>query len=391
MNNWIERGEKSIMKTYSQFPLVYEEGNGVIVRDIEGKEYLDFVSGIAVNCLGYNNKKYNNAVIDQLNKFNHCSNLYWNKTSIEVAELLTNNSDLDKVFFCNSGAEAIEAAIKLARKYAKKYKDENAVEIITMDQSFHGRTIAAITATGQTKYQKGLSPLLPGIKYAKFNSFKSVKNLVTENTCAIIIEPIQGEGGIIPADKDFLAKVRELCDSENIVLIYDEVQCGIGRTGELFAYQYYGINPDIVTLAKGLGGGLPIGSMLSKDKIAKGFEPGDHASTFGGNPVVCSGSKIVLEELLNNGLLNHVKEVGLYLSEKLQELKQKHSNIIDVRGFGLMQGIEVNQAPSDIVKKCMNKGLLLVGAGKNVIRFVPPLIISKEEIDKGINILDEVL
>lgn len=391
MNNWIERGEKVVMKTYSQFPLIYKEGNGVVVKDDTGKEYIDFVSGIAVNCLGYNNEKYNTAVIKQLSKFNHCSNLYWNKPSIEVAEILVENSDLDKVFYCNSGAEANEAAIKLARKYAKKFKHEEAVEIISMKQSFHGRTIAAITATGQTKYQKGLSPLLPGIKYAEFNDFESVEKLVSEKTCAIMIEPIQGEGGIIPAKKEFLQNVRKLCSKQNIVLIFDEVQCGVGRTGELFAYQCYEVAPDIVTLAKGLGGGLPIGAMLAKDKIAEGFEPGDHASTFGGNPVVCSGSKVILNELLNNGLLQHIKEVGEYLAKKLKDLQLKHSCITDIRGFGLMQGIEVDYNIKDIVTKAMENGLLLVGAGKNVIRFVPPLIITKDEVNKGITILDSVM
>lgn len=391
MNNWIKRGEKVVMKTYSQFPLVYKEGNGIVVKDDTGKEYIDFVSGIAVNCLGYNNKKYNTAVINQFSKFNHCSNLYWNKPSIEVAEILTKNSYLDKVFYCNSGAEANEAAIKLARKYAKKFKNEECVEIISMKQSFHGRTIAAITATGQTKYQKGLSPLLPGIKYAEFNNFESVEKLVTKKTCAVIIEPIQGEGGIIPAEKEFLQNVRKLCSKENIVLVFDEVQCGVGRTGELFAYQYYDVVPDIVTLAKGLGAGLPIGAMLAKDKIANGFEPGDHASTFGGNPVVCSGSKVVLNELLNNGLLQHIKEVGKYLNDNLKKLQLNHSCITNVRGIGLMQGIEINCNIKDIVTNAMKNGLLIVGAGNNVIRFVPPLIITKDEINKAITILDDLL
>ena len=260
-----------------------------------------------------------------------------------------------------------------------------------MEQSFHGRTLAAITATGQTKYQKGLSPLLPGIKYAEFNNFKSVNKLVSEKTCAVILEPIQGEGGIIPAKKEFLQNVRELCNKKNIVLIFDEVQCGIGRTGELFAYQRYGVIPDIVTLAKGLGGGLPIGAMLAKDKIAEGFEPGDHASTFGGNPVVCSGSKVVLNELLNNELLHHVKETGEYLTKKLKDLQIKHSCITEIRGFGLMQGIEFDCNIKNIVNKAMKSGLLLVGAGKNIIRFVPPLIITKDEVNKGINILDSII
>jgi acetylornithine/succinyldiaminopimelate/putrescine aminotransferase len=279
----------------------------------------------------------------------------------------------------------------LSKKYGKKYHGENCYEIITMKKSFHGRTMATVTATGQTKYQKGFKPLMPGFSYVEFNNFNELEEAVSEKTCAIIIEPIQGEGGIHPAEKTYLQKVRSLCDKNDIVLIFDEVQCGMGRTGELFAYQLFNIKPDIVSLAKGLGGGFPIGAMLAVQSKADAFQPGDHASTFGGNPLACTAGKIVLNKLLDKGVLANVQKQGNYLKEKLIELKEKHEMIIDVRGSGLMLGIELNCLVKDIVVECMNKGLLILGAGENVIRFVPPLIIGKSEIDIGLEILEGVL
>lgn len=391
MNEWIERGNKVIMNTYNQFPIVLEKGNGVYLWDSEGKVYLDFVAGIAVNALGYNNSDYVREISAQLTKLQHCSNLYWMIPSIELSELLVQNSCFDRVFYCNSGAEAVEAAIKLSRKYGKKFHGENCYDIITMKKSFHGRTMATVTATGQTKYQKGFNPLVPGFSYVEFNNFNELERAVSENICAIIIEPIQGEGGIHPAEKSYLQKVRSLCDRNDIVLVFDEVQCGIGRTGELFAYQLFDVKPDVVSLAKGLGGGFPIGAMLAIQSKADAFQPGDHASTFGGNHLACTAGKVVLKKLLYEGVLENVQKQGKYLKEKLIELQEKYEMIKDVRGYGLIRGIELNCVVKDIVKECMEKGLLLLGAGENVIRFVPPLIISKKEIDEGITILNDVL
>ena len=391
MNEWIERGSKVIMNTYSQFPIVIEKGNGVYLWDSKGKKYLDFVAGIAVNALGYNDPDYVEQISLQLTKLQHCSNLYWMIPSIELSEVLVQNSCFHRAFYCNSGAEAVEAAIKLSRKYGKKHHGENCYEIITMKKSFHGRTMATVTATGQTKYQKGFDPLMPGFSYVEFNNFNELEEAVSEKTCAILIEPIQGEGGINPAEKSYLQKVRSLCDKNDIVLIFDEVQCGIGRIGEIFAYQLFNIKPDIVSLAKGLGGGFPIGAMLAVQSKAEAFQPGDHASTFGGNPLACTAGKTVLNKLLEKGVLENVRTQGKYLKDKLIELKVKFEMIIDVRGYGLMLGMELNCSVKNIVVECMNKGLLLLGAGENVLRFVPPLIIGKSEIDEGLEILEGVL
>ncbi|MBY9020311.1 MAG: aspartate aminotransferase family protein [Candidatus Lokiarchaeota archaeon] len=390
-NEWIERGTKVIMNTYSQFPIVLEKGDGVYLWDTDGKKYLDFVAGIAVNALGYNDIDYVKEISTQLTKLQHCSNLYWMPPSIELSEILIQNSCFDKVFYCNSGAEAVEAAIKLSKKYGKKFHGENCYEIITMKKSFHGRTLATVSATGQTKYQKGYSPLLAGFSYVEFNNFNELEKAVSENTCAIIIEPIQGEGGIHPAEKTYLEKVRSLCDKNDIVLIFDEVQCGIGRTGELFAYQLFNIEPDVVSLAKGLGGGFPIGAMLATQSKADAFQPGDHASTFGGNPLACTAGKVVLNKLLLEGVLKNVQKQGTYFKSKLIELQERYEIITDVRGYGLMLGIELNRPVKDVVKECMEKGLLILGAGENVIRFVPPLVIGKKEIDIGIGILNLAL
>ncbi len=391
VNEWIERGNKVIMNTYSQFPIVLEKGEGVHLWDSEGKKYMDFVAGIAVNALGYNNSDYVKEISAQLTKLQHCSNLYWMPPSIELGELLVENSCFDKIFYCNSGAEAVEAAIKLSKKYGKKIHGEHCTEIITMKKSFHGRTMATVTATGQTKYQKGYDPLLPGFSYVEFNNFEDLEKKVNKNTCAIIIEPVQGEGGINPAEKNYLQQVRALCDKNKIVLIFDEVQCGIGRTGELFAYQIFDIKPDVVSLAKGLGGGFPIGAMMAIQSKADAFQPGDHASTFGGNYLACTAGKVVINKLLYEGVLENVQKQGDYFREKLIGMQKRYEIIKDVRGYGLMLGIELNCPVKDIVGESMEKGLLILGAGENVIRFVPPLIINKEEIDEGLAILEDVL
>lgn len=381
-------GEKYVMKTYSRFPLTFEKGQGMYVYDENGKEYLDFVAGIAVNSLGHNHPKLVKAISEQASKLIHISNLYYTKPQCILAKKLVENGSLDKVFFCNSGAEAIESALKLARKYGSKTGRQ---EIITMYQSFHGRTFGAVTATGQEHYHEGFGDMLPNIKYAVFNDFDSVKNAVTENTVAILMEPVQGEGGIIPADKEFLKKVRKLCDEKDMLLMFDEVQCGVGRLGTLFAYQTYGVVPDVMSTAKGIAGGVPCGLMMAKEKVAKAFVPGDHASTFGGNPLATAAGNVVVDELLG-GLLDNVKKQGAYLREKLEEIAKKHNDLVkEVRGMGLMQGMELKEPAGDYIAKAIDMGLLLVGAGKYVIRFVPSLIVSKEDIDKAVEILDKAL
>ncbi len=384
------RGAEVVMNTYSRFPIAFDHGQGVYIWDMDGKKYLDFVAGIAVNSLGYNHKKLCEKIADQCQKLIHVSNLYYTEPQIELAEILCKNSCFDKVFFCNSGAETIESMLKLARKYADM-KNKPGRDIITMEKSFHGRTYGAVTATGQDKYHKGLSPMLPGIKHVPFNDFDALLNTVDENTCAILMEPIQGEGGIIPADKEYLKKVRALCDEKDILLLFDEVQCGVGRTGELFAYQTYGIEPDAAAFAKGLAGGVPIGAMMAKDSAASAFKPGDHASTFGGNSLATAAGTVVINELICGGLLENVKKQGTLLTKKLLELKEKYDIIKDVRGIGLMQGIELTIPASPVISDAIDKGLLLVGAGTNVIRFVPALIITDKEIEEAMDILEKAI
>ncbi len=370
-----------IMKTYNRFPVVLTKGEGMYVSDDKGKEYLDFVAGIAVNLLGHGHKGLAEAISKQAETLIHVSNLYWTKPQLSLAKKLVENSCFDKVFFCNSGAEAIEGALKLSRKYGN-----GRYEIICMENSFHGRTYGAVSSTGQKKYQAGFEPLLPGIVHVPYNDFEALKKAVTPKTCAVLLEPIQGEGGIKPAEKEFLQDVRKLCTEKDLVLIFDEIQCGVGRSGYLFAYEYFDVKPDVVTLAKGLAGGVPIGALLATDKVASAFAPGDHASTFGGNPLATAAADYVINQLLG-GLLDNVKIQGKYLFEKLTALKERFPIITDVRGIGLMLGIELSEPCSSIVSKCLEDGLLLVSSGTNVIRFVPPFILTKEDIDKAIEIL----
>lgn len=392
---YIKKGSEVLMNTYGHFPVCIDHGEGVYLYGNDGKKYLDFVAGIAVNSLGSAHPALTEAITKQAAKLMHCSNLYYTQEQLKLAEILTENTDFDKVFFCNSGAEAVEGALKLARKYQYMKKPEDGQsaknEIIAMKGSFHGRTFGSLSVTAQPKYQEAFRPMLPGVKYADFNDFDSVLEAACENTAAIITEVIQGEGGLIPAEKDFLVKLRTLCDEKDIVLIFDEIQSGAGRSGELYAYQAVGVTPDIITSAKGLAGGIPVGAILACDKVASAAENGDHGSTFGGNPLTCAAGLAVMNEILNNGILENVKECGKYLTEKLNALKEKYPVIKEVRGFGLMQGIELDTAPKDIISKCIENGLLLVGAGTNVIRFVPPLIIEKEHIDEMADILDRAL
>ncbi len=385
--NTFEKGEKYVMHTYNRFPLAFTHGEGMYVYDEDGKKYLDFVAGIAVNSLGHNYKPLVDAISDQASKMIHISNLYYTKPQTELAEKLVNAGSLDKVFYCNSGAESIEAALKLARKYGSKTGRQ---EIITMEHSFHGRTFGAVTATGQPHYHEGFGDMLPHIKYAVYNDIESLKNTITDRTVAVLFEPVQGEGGIYPADQKYIEEVRRICTEKDILLIFDEVQCGVGRLGTLFAYQHFNVIPDIMCTAKGIAGGIPCGIMMAKAKVAESFKPGDHASTFGGNPLATAAGNVVVDALLG-GILDNVKEMGAYLTEKLNGLKAKYSFIKDVRGVGLMQGIELDRKVGDIVAKSINSGLLLVNAGQFVIRFVPSLIVSKDDIDNAMTILDKVL
>lgn len=380
-----------LMNTYSRFDVVFDHGENCCLYDTNNKKYIDFVGGIAVNSLGYSSDKLKKAIANQTDKILHCSNLYYNEPQIELAQKLCDNSCFDKAFFCNSGAEANEAALKLAKIYAKKNKSKDCFEIIAFKNSFHGRTTGALSLTGQDKYQKNFTPLMDGVKFATYNDIDSLKNLVSKNTCAIVLEPIQGEGGIIPADIEFLKEVRNICDKNDIALIFDEVQCGIGRCGKLFAHQVYGVNPDIIVLAKALAGGVPIGAMLAVEKFALAFEPGDHASTFGGNPLACAAANVVIDEILNSDILDNVKNMSAYFVEKMNALKNKYNFIKDVRGLGLMLGMEVSVLPKDIVSLAYKEGLLLLSAGANVVRFVPPLVIDKVTADEGFKILDKVL
>lgn len=380
-----------IMNTYKRFPVVLVKGSGVKVWDVNGKEYLDFAAGIAVCSLGHSHPQVIAAVKEQIEKLTHVSNLYYTEPQTHLAKLLVDNSFADKVFFCNSGAEANEAAIKLARKYAHENMGPDKFELITMKDSFHGRTMATITATGQEKFQFGFTPLLEGFTYVPFNDLQALEKAISAKTCGVMLEPIQGEGGVNIPDEKYLASVREICDRYGILLIVDEVQAGMGRTGKLFAYEHSGIKPDIMTLAKALGNGFPIGAMLATDKISKAFVPGNHASTFGGNPLATAAANATVKTILQEGILEHCRKVGDYFLLQLKKLQQKHKIIKDVRGTGLMLAAQLNIESSDIVNECLQRGLLIISAGSKTLRFVPPLIITTGDIDQAMGVLDEVM
>ena len=383
--------DENIMNTYKRFPIVLVKGSGVKVWDVNGKEYLDFVAGIAVCNLGHSHPQIIAAVKEQLENLTHVSNLYYTEPQAQLARLLVENSFADKVFFCNSGAEANEAAIKLARKYAHENMGPDKFELITMKDSFHGRTMATITATGQEKFQFGFTPLLEGFTYVPFNDLQALEARISNKTCGIMVEPIQGEGGVnIPGD-NYLASVREICDRHGILLIVDEVQTGMGRTGKLFAYEHSGIKPDIMTLAKALGNGFPIGAMLATDKIAKAFVPGNHASTFGGSPLAMAAANATVKTMLQEGILEHCRKMGDYFLLQLKKLQEKHKIIKDVRGKGLMLAAQLNIESGDIVNECLQRGLLIASAGSKTLRFVPPLIITTQDIDQAVKVLDEVM
>lgn len=387
----MERAENVILHTYNRFPVVLEKGDGVRLYDVDGKEYLDFAAGIAVFALGYNNQAYNRALKDQIDKVIHTSNLFYNVPMVEAAEKLTKASGLDKAFFTNSGTEAIEGAIKVARKYAW-LKDKNTDhEIIAMRHSFHGRSLGALSVTGNTHYQEPFKPLIGGIKFADFNDLESVKSQITEKTCAVIMETVQGEGGIYPAEPEFLKGVRALCDEHDILLILDEIQCGMGRTGCMFAFQDYGVEPDVMTTAKALGCGVPVGAFVLNQKTAeKSLVPGDHGTTYGGNPFACAAVSKVFDLFESEKILEHVKKVSAYLEEKLDTLVQKYDFLTARRGKGLMQGIVVTGRPvGEIVSKAIENGLMVISAGSDVLRLVPPLVITERDVDEMIEKLEK--
>ncbi len=390
-NAYMERAENVILHTYNRFPVVLEKGDGVRLYDVDGKEYLDFAAGIAVFALGYNNQAYNQALKDQIDKVIHTSNLFYNVPMVEAAEKLTKASGLDKAFFTNSGTEAIEGAIKVARKYAW-LKDKNTDhEIIAMRHSFHGRSLGALSVTGNTHYQEPFKPLIGGIKFADFNDLESVKSQITEKTCAVIMETVQGEGGIYPVEPEFLKGVRALCDEHDILLILDEIQCGMGRTGCMFAFQDYGVEPDVMTTAKALGCGVPVGAFVLNQKTAeKSLVPGDHGTTYGGNPFACAAVSKVFDLFESEKILEHVKKVSAYLEEKLDALVQKYDFLTARRGKGLMQGIVVTGRPvGEIVSKAIENGLMVISAGSDVLRLVPPLVITERDVDEMIEKLEK--
>ncbi len=383
--------DKYMFQTYSRFPLTLVKGEGCRVWDEEGKEYLDFVGGIAVCALGHSSPLVSEALEEQSRTLVHVSNLYYTKPQTELAQLLVENSFADRVFFCNSGAEANEAAIKLVRRYTEDKFGSGRYVIISMTNSFHGRTMATLSATGQAKVQKGYDPLLSGFKFVPFNDLKSLEEAVGDEVCAVMLEPIQGEGGVVCPHPDYLKGVEEICGARNLLLIFDEVQVGMGRTGKLFAYEHYGVTPHIMTLAKALGNGLPIGAMLSTEKLSSAFGPGSHASTFGGTPLVTAAAKAVLKSLLEDGWIDNSRQMGEYFKERLEDLSERHNAIKDVRGLGLILGVELDRPGAPIVDACTERGFLINCIQDNVLRFIPPLIIEKKEIDLLVDALDEIL
>jgi len=391
-DQWIEKAERLFMTTYTRFPAVMVEGKGCRLTDSQGREYLDFLSGIAVANLGHCHPAVTRAVAEQLERLVHVSNLFYTTPQVELAELLVSHSFADRVFFANSGAEANEAAFKLARKAA----GPDRYEIISLEGSFHGRTLAAVAATGQSKFHEGFEPLPAGFSHAPFGDLDALASMITGETCAILVEPIQGESGVRPLPLEYLRGIRELCDRHGLLLIFDEVQVGMGRTGTLFAYQQFGVEPDILTLAKALGGGLPIGAVLAREEISRAFTPGSHASTFGGGPVVCAAAVAVLRELLAEGFLDSVREKGAYLNRRLCELAARFPNLAaSARGMGMIQALVLTEEGrargAEMVKELFANGLIANFAGNAVIRLAPPLVVSREEIDQGISILASVL
>lgn len=390
-NEIMEKAENYVLHTYNRYPVVLDHGKGVRLYDVEGKEYLDFAAGIAVFALGYGNETYNQTLKDQIDRLIHTSNLYYNEPMADAAEKLVKASGMDKVFFTNSGTEAIEGALKAARKYAYLRDGHNDHEIIAMNHSFHGRSMGALSVTGNTHYQDPFRPLIGGIRFANFNDLESVKAQVTEKTCAIILETVQGEGGIYPADPEFLKGVRALCDEKDILLILDEIQCGMGRTGSMFAWQQYGVKPDIMTCAKALGCGIPVGAFVLNQKTADhSLVPGDHGTTYGGNPLACAAVSAVFDIFEKEKIVDHVQQVSAYLEKRLDELVEKYDFLTVRRGKGLMQGLVVSGRPvGEIVQQALKNGLLVITAGSDVLRMVPPLVITEADVDEMIEKLEK--
>ena len=386
----ISRADQYMFQTYGRFPITLVKGDGCRVWDDEGREYLDFVAGIAVCSLGHSSPLVQRALQEQAGKLVHVSNLYYTEPQTDLAQLLVENSFADRVFFCNSGAESNEAAIKLARKYSMEKFGPDRHVIISMRNSFHGRTMATLSATGQEKIQVGYDPLLQGFRFVPYNDIKALEMSMGEDVCAVMMEPIQGEGGVVCPDPGYLEGVRALCSEKGVALIFDEVQVGMGRTGKLFAHEHYGVTPDIMTLAKALGNGLPIGAMLSTEELAQAFGPGSHATTFGGTPLATAVSKAVLKSLLDDGWVTHAKNMGDYFKVGLDRLSKKHECIKDIRGLGLIIGVELDVSGAPVVEACRQKGFLIIGAQERVLRFVPPLIVKKEEIDLLLEALDNI-
>lgn len=391
MQDYMNQGEEYILKTYNRFPVVFESGEGVYLKDTNGKKYLDFGAGIAVFALGYQNKEYNDALKEQIDKIIHTSNLYYNKPAIEAAGKIVKTSGMSKVFFTNSGTEAIEGALKVAKKYAYLKDNSKEYEFIAMNHSFHGRSQGALAVTGNAHYQEGFVPKDMRAVFAEFNNLEDVVSKVTDKTCGIICEVVQGEGGIYPADPAFLKGLRALCDEKDILLIFDEVQCGMGRCGSLYAHDLYGVKPDVLALAKALGCGIPVGAFVTNEKASHALVPGDHGTTYGGNPLATAAVSKVYDLFESMHIVDHVNEVGPYLYEKLEGLKEKYEQIADHRGLGLMQGIELTVPVGEVVKKALENGLILISAESNTIRFVPPLVITQKDVDDMIEILDRTL
>lgn len=392
MKDYINEAENDLLHTYNRYPVVFDHGEGVRLFDIEGKSYLDFVSGIAVFALGYGNKAYNDALKSQIDKIIHTSNYYYNVPAIEAAKAVKKVSGMDRVFFTNSGAEAVEGAIKTARKYAYLKDGRTDHEIIAMEHSFHGRTFGALSVTGNPKYREAFEPMIGNIKFAKYNDLESVKALVNDTTCAVILETVQGEGGIHPAMEEFLKGIRALCDEHDMLMILDEIQCGMGRTGEYFAWQRFGVKPDVMTSAKALGCGVPVGAFMMTEKVGQhSLVAGDHGTTYGGNPLGGAAICEVIRQFEEKDIPGHVKTTGEYLYKRLDEVAAKHSDIIEHRGVGFMQGLEFDHPVADIINRALEKGVVLINAGTNILRILPPLVVEKTDIDEMIDILEQVI
>jgi acetylornithine aminotransferase len=387
----MEQADRVIAKTYKRFPIVLVRGNGCTLFDTSGRSYTDFVAGIAVCNLGHSHAGIANAVSSQTQTLTHVSNLYYTIPQVELADWLVQHSFADRVFFCNSGAEANEAAIKLARKYFSERGQNSRFKIITMEQSFHGRTMATLSATGQDKIKKGFDPVLKGFDHVPFNDIETLRSKIDANTCAIMVEPIQGEGGVRCPDPGYLKAVRQICNEKGVLLIFDEIQTGMGRTGKLFAYEHFAVEPDIMTLAKALANGLPIGAMLARERVAEAFGPGAHATTFGGTPLITAAALEVCQTLVQGNIINQGRETGAYFREKLLALKERHDVIVDLRGRGLMLGLKLASSGESLVNQCLMRGFLINCIQDNILRFVPPLIVKKEEIDALIDCLDDLL